>query len=1200
MAVSLSATMQGRSITVTVAGLSEEHTGGRTFTWTLDDGAATSEKVYSAVSSYSHTFQNVRYAPTHTVTVQISDINDKEQYYSGSVDVADDIALWSWKKSNGEATDEQVKAAYTALTETRTSDHLKGLTTDFSRMVWNDLVDATYTALTASGLSWDRIHATYDKTKMGAEDDALTADRFNSLSWNLRYPWMEWACKPDRSGYLGRLAVASGDVVYGSYLLEIAHILNVMVDAIGDKGAGYATLMADKDYLRIATSENLRMRTPLATRCASPDDYLRMHGFAEMLAFLCRQNFVSDILPSVSGRQSMVTPWVRKSFLTDVLPSVREEPSILSVPACVRATTTDTIHATTHDDSVLLTRMSTKMLLDDYLRITSAETILMQSGRPLALTLTDQVGRVSDSLRMVVEKVKRYLEHSAVLGSYDVTMIAAASGLLSLAYHLYLDSSMVLSASPSGILLMDNHFGPVSNTALLANPAAQLLAQLHIGQRSDTRLFPRPSDLLRVALHFGPGSDSRLYPSPSSRLAAGHHLGPVPNVVIQPGKSRHLTAGHRLGPSPDVVIQPDDSDHLVAGHHLGPSPNVLIRPDKAEHLDAVHHLCPSSDVKIRSDKSDHLTAGHHSGPSPDVIIQPGKSGHLGAKHKFGPAPDVLIQPGKSGHLKAGHRLGPEPDVIIQPGKSGHLSAGHHLGPSPNVLIQPGKSGHLKADHHLGSAPDVIIRPGKSGHLVAGHRLGPTPDALIQPGKSGHLAAGHHLGPSSETELYPSPSEYLMVTLHDGPVSDSKLHPSPSKHLVATLHYGPVSDSELYPSPSEYLKAAVHTGPASVTKLFPSPSEYLKAENNGGPSSDTRLFPSPSEYLSADNHTCPASDTELYPSPSELLRANPHLGPTSDSEMHPSPSALLRAVLHFGAASNTQLTPDSATHLSHFATVLSGIGAEMATEYRPGDTVTDDLMSVANAILRWAESVHMQHTEASAGRSSGNISLFVPETLSIQDDTAVGRIVSGSILPMIAQEARKMPHEAWIQFGRQELNMRSPASAKCRYVGRHRFIRQELPGKSPGAAKGRHSAMLHITVGSDPVLSTPSSSLTVSAGITDNLRDSTGTARISPTPSVYTSCADEVAPGLAQTCTMATIPPTAQIAFNRSMSSMSAGLHTTEASKCGVTGSVATRSSAALETELVGTEWVYPVDRGTDLLIQQAKVITDRGTDLLIQ
>lgn len=288
MAVSLTAKMSARSITATVSGLSGDHTAGRTFKWRLDGGAVQTEKVHSAITSYTHTFSLVRYVSIHTVTVQISDINDTEQYYSGTVQVADSLSLWSWTASNGSATAEQVKAAYAAVIS-------KGKTYDFSRLVWNDLADNTLSALIASGLSWDSIYTTLADAKMTAAGDALTAKRFNSLVKNLRYPWMYWACKPNRNGYLGRLAVSSGDIVYGAYLLELAHALNVMVDAAGELGAGYADLLRHSNTIAVQSLWSAKLRAPAA-------DHLS-HG--NIISFSGRQSLAAPVSRHLSASKNI-------------------------------------------------------------------------------------------------------------------------------------------------------------------------------------------------------------------------------------------------------------------------------------------------------------------------------------------------------------------------------------------------------------------------------------------------------------------------------------------------------------------------------------------------------------------------------------------------------------------------------------------------------------------------------------------------------------------------------------------------------------------------------------------------------------------------------------------------------------------------------------------------------------------------------
>ena len=281
MAVSLTAKMSARSITATITGMSEEYVYGRTFEWYLDGALIRKEKVTAQITTREYAYTSVGYKESHTVLVYIRDLNETMLFYTLTVNVTDSLKLWDWNASNGAATAAQTKAAYAAVTS-------KGKTYDFSRLVWNDLADNTLSALIASDLSWNSIYTTLADAKMTAAGDELTAKRFNSLVKNLRYPWMYWACKPERYGYLGRLAVSSGDIVYGAYLLELAHALNVMVDAVGELGAGYADLLRHSNTIAMQSLWSAKLRAPAA-------DHL---------------SHVNAI--SFSGRQSLTDPASRR------------------------------------------------------------------------------------------------------------------------------------------------------------------------------------------------------------------------------------------------------------------------------------------------------------------------------------------------------------------------------------------------------------------------------------------------------------------------------------------------------------------------------------------------------------------------------------------------------------------------------------------------------------------------------------------------------------------------------------------------------------------------------------------------------------------------------------------------------------------------------------------------------------------------
>ena len=92
---------------------------------------------------------------------------------------------WSWDKSNGylgnlngTATAAQTKKAYTAITT-------KGPLSDFSYLVWNDMVNKAYQIRFEQNKPWDNTYATYASTKMNVFDKAVTSKRIRSLFKNL-------------------------------------------------------------------------------------------------------------------------------------------------------------------------------------------------------------------------------------------------------------------------------------------------------------------------------------------------------------------------------------------------------------------------------------------------------------------------------------------------------------------------------------------------------------------------------------------------------------------------------------------------------------------------------------------------------------------------------------------------------------------------------------------------------------------------------------------------------------------------------------------------------------------------------------------------------------------------------------------------------------------------------------------------------
>lgn len=128
--------------------------------------------------------------------------------------ISSSIKQWSWTTSNGNASDAVTNTAYKAL-------KTGGAVSNFSYIVWNDMVDKVAEILDALNKTWSTTYATQTNTKMSASDKTLTAARFNSLRHNIgsRYS-------------TGIDEVQKGDTVYASYFLTLANCINGWIDSI--------------------------------------------------------------------------------------------------------------------------------------------------------------------------------------------------------------------------------------------------------------------------------------------------------------------------------------------------------------------------------------------------------------------------------------------------------------------------------------------------------------------------------------------------------------------------------------------------------------------------------------------------------------------------------------------------------------------------------------------------------------------------------------------------------------------------------------------------------------------------------------------------------------------------------------------------------------------------------------------------------
>lgn len=138
-------------------------------------------------------------APGWTITVEIDGTIETEGV---------SVEPWSWNASNGNASASQTRSAYNAVQN-------EGALSNFSYLVWNDMVDKVKEIQSAKGVSWRENYASYSSTRMSSSDKALTARRFNSLRFNIGYYYST-----------GIEEVSKGDTVYGWYFTTLADCIN--------------------------------------------------------------------------------------------------------------------------------------------------------------------------------------------------------------------------------------------------------------------------------------------------------------------------------------------------------------------------------------------------------------------------------------------------------------------------------------------------------------------------------------------------------------------------------------------------------------------------------------------------------------------------------------------------------------------------------------------------------------------------------------------------------------------------------------------------------------------------------------------------------------------------------------------------------------------------------------------------------------
>lgn len=131
------------------------------------------------------------------------------------------VEYWEWDASNGKASAEDTIKAHNAVEN-------RGLTTDFSYKVWNDMVDKVSSIRLASGINWwDSTYGNEADAKFSGSNEILTAKMFNSLRNNLELVGIEKLGLSYRTG-IGQ--VSKGDVIVGNDFIILTEYMNECID----------------------------------------------------------------------------------------------------------------------------------------------------------------------------------------------------------------------------------------------------------------------------------------------------------------------------------------------------------------------------------------------------------------------------------------------------------------------------------------------------------------------------------------------------------------------------------------------------------------------------------------------------------------------------------------------------------------------------------------------------------------------------------------------------------------------------------------------------------------------------------------------------------------------------------------------------------------------------------------------------------
>lgn len=195
---------------------------------------------YHSESYYYETFTGLEPSTEYAVNVQYSPTGEPnsgtlliKKYVWTEDEATPTVDRWNWYGTNetsisdhrNPASSTETQLAYSAITS-------KGSVSDFNHRVWNDMCYKCREILAALGYGnegsngWNDYYLDFEDTLMHTGNSVMTANRFNSLRYNIGSRIIfHWSFDPDSD-------IQPGKPVRGRYFTELTDALDTWIDSI--------------------------------------------------------------------------------------------------------------------------------------------------------------------------------------------------------------------------------------------------------------------------------------------------------------------------------------------------------------------------------------------------------------------------------------------------------------------------------------------------------------------------------------------------------------------------------------------------------------------------------------------------------------------------------------------------------------------------------------------------------------------------------------------------------------------------------------------------------------------------------------------------------------------------------------------------------------------------------------------------------